>query len=92
MLGAAAASAGITYAVYHFHTRRRMEADVRSILEEYVPLASPPLSDPNDPGDRGSLSGGSAARLSRSSHDSGGGGDPFLSPRPPPEARASAPC
>lgn len=102
MLGAAGASAGVTYALYHFHTRRRLEAEMRSILEEYVPLASPPLADPNDTGGAASASGGSSSRLSRASHDSGGapggggafgggGGLPFPPAFPPTPRPAGAP-
>jgi hypothetical protein len=37
-----AVTAGGMYAVYRVHLRKRMHADMRNILEEYVPLDSAP--------------------------------------------------
>lgn len=67
MLSAAGATAAVMYGVYHLHVRRRMEEDLRSILEEYVPLSAAPQSDPNDPGDQASTptSGFSALSVCR---------------------------
>jgi hypothetical protein len=83
MIGAAVLAACATYGVYRFHLRQKMEQDVRSILEEYVPLASPPLSDPNDPGDQTSTPTSGAGSRS----GSGAGGGPPKAPQP----RYSAP-
>ncbi len=42
-----AATAGSVYGIYSLYLRNRMNEDVRSILEEYVPLNSAPSIDPN---------------------------------------------
>jgi hypothetical protein len=61
MLAAAGLSAGAVYAVYHARVSARME-EMKRMLDEYIPLASQPLSDPNswtDPGEEAATPGGS---------------------------------
>ncbi|GBF87811.1 vacuolar-sorting receptor-like protein [Raphidocelis subcapitata] len=50
LLVAAVAAAAVCGAS-NWHARQQLQREVRSILEDYVPLAGAPLADPNDPGD-----------------------------------------
>lgn len=67
VLATTAATVGAMLAVYQTYVRHNMQADVRHIMQEYVPLDSAPSCDPNDlaPGHGGGSSRGGSASVSR---------------------------